>query len=227
MLDISITNSAIYQDKYGKSSVLSSSSLKPSSCSVPTYPLTGKFRASMAGMIEGSPVICGGRDEDEYSSACFKLIPNQWKQMPSLNEKRAYGSSSVFSNGSLWITGGCKSFGDHMSSSEVLDLGYCAWRSGPNLPMSISWHCVIQMNSTHIFLAGGYGNNSSNNHAFFYNDNKFEQLPEDINVSLGRASQTGLGKAIFFIVARLVWREVFSIRCQTGLARGIYITSPD
>ena len=64
-----------------------------------------------------------------------------------------------------------------MSSSEVLDLGSGAWRSGPNLPMSISWHCVIQMNSTHIFLAGGYGNNGSNNHAFFYNDNKFEQLP--------------------------------------------------
>ena len=35
------------------------------------------------------------------------------------------------------------------------------------------------------------------------------------------------GEGHFYIVARLVWREVFSIRCQTGLARGISITSPD
>ena len=84
-----------------KSSVLTAPSLTPSSCSVPTYPLTGKFRGSMAGMIVESMVICEGRDNDEFSSACYKLISNRWKQMPSLKEKRAYGSSVVFPNGSL------------------------------------------------------------------------------------------------------------------------------
>ena len=134
----------------------------------------------MAGMIGESLFICGGRDTDEFSSACYKLIPNRWKQMPSLKEKRAYGTSSVFSNGSLWITGGFKSYGAHMSSSEVLDLGSRTWRSGPNLPIANSWHCVVQMNSTHTFFAGGYSTNGSNKHAFFYYDNKFERLPSMI-----------------------------------------------
>ena len=43
--------------------------------------------------------------------------------------------------------------------------------------MSNSFHCMVQINSSHTFLAGGYGNDGSNSHAFFYYDNKFHRLP--------------------------------------------------
>ena len=61
---------------------------------------------------------------------------------------------------------------------------------------------------------------------------KCRQIQEEANQARdkcesGKGFPDQSGEGHLYIVARLVWREVFSIRCQTGLARGIFITSPD
>ena len=158
------------------SQVLSLPSTNQSSCSVPEFPVGGVFRAAMAGVVGGRVMVCGGR-EKHYSQACYTLVEGAWEPAPGLLHPRAYGASVVLPNGSLWISGGSLSYNTYYSSSEIFSPGGASWGPGPDLPNKIAFHCMVQYNNSHTFIAGGYNDAGSSSDAFFYHDGIFQPLP--------------------------------------------------
>ena len=131
----------------------------------------------MAEVYDDKVTVCGGRDE-EYSSTCFSLQQGHWEPGPTLLVPRAYGASAILPDGSMWISGGSKSFSDYLSSSEILVSGSSIWAKGPELPTPVSFHCMLQFNSSHTFFAGGHSDAGSYSEAYFYYDGIFHPLSE-------------------------------------------------
>ena len=79
-----------------------------------------------------------------------------------MGEKRYYSDSALM-NGNLWIIGGSDG-SNHSKITEMYDYkpnGLGEWKKNLQLPTElqksgISSHCVVTLNSSNIFMAGGY-----------------------------------------------------------------------
>ena len=80
-----------------------------------------------------------------------------------MKEKRGYSSSVVLNDQTLWIVGG-ESGSRNRKSSKLfnttefitMDKNKTLHQSnGPELPFPISCHCMVQLNSSSIYLIGG------------------------------------------------------------------------
>ena len=60
-----------------------------------------------------------------------------------------------------------------LSTSEFISLDKPVPVGGPNLPFTISWHCMVQYNSNSIYIIGGKQNGSTSNKTWIVNPNKF------------------------------------------------------
>ena len=60
------------------------------------------------GLLNGSPLICGGKGSDIYLSECYKYNKTlrTWELHASLKTKRSNRPSSVMIQDTLWIVGG-------------------------------------------------------------------------------------------------------------------------
>ena len=60
------------------------------------------------GMLNGSPLICGGNGSDIYLSECYKYNKSlrKWELHATLKTKRSNRPSSVMIQDTLWIAGG-------------------------------------------------------------------------------------------------------------------------
>ena len=121
-------------------------------------------------------LFCGFSDQEK---GCFRynILENNWEiEQYSLLVNRSHASSVSFGNGSWIITGG-QTYSDFervpilLETSEILrDLEFI---QGPNLPISLSGHCSIQIDDNHIFIAGGYGDESHLMNSFILNITHF------------------------------------------------------
>ena len=79
-----------------------------------------------------------------------------------MEEKRYYSDSALI-KGNLWVIGGSDG-SNHSKITEVYEYepnGQGKWKNDLLLPIElqksgISSHCTININSTHVFMAGGY-----------------------------------------------------------------------
>ena len=50
------------------------------------------------------------------------------------------------------------------------------WKPGPSLPIPVAFHCMVQYNSSHTFIAGGHNDDGSSQAAYFYYGGTFHPL---------------------------------------------------
>ena len=112
-------------------------------------------------LTAGEPLLCGFSDQER---GCFRyqILENNWVlEEYSLLENRSHASSVSYDNNSWIITGGQTYTGGApvlLDSSEILRNH--EFTQGPMLPIPLSGHCSVKLNGSHIFISGGYGDQS-------------------------------------------------------------------
>jgi N-acetylneuraminic acid mutarotase len=95
------------------------------------------------------------------SNRCYSLENNNWVSFASLNSVRLGAAAAQLKDGKLLVTGG-SSVAElakiYLNSAELLTEG--GWESKiPTLPIPITYHCMIAVNSTTVMVIGGQQNN--------------------------------------------------------------------
>jgi hypothetical protein len=120
----------------------------------PNLPAT-VYRAIGGLGFKGNPIICGGVQNTYPSNKCYSLENNEWVSSASMNSIRAYAAAAQLKDGKLLVTGGYDDSGSALNSAEMLTEE--GWESNiPSLPVTISRHCMVTINSTTVMAIGGY-----------------------------------------------------------------------
>ena len=124
--------------------------------------------------FQDRPVICGGFDMTHlrYSLKCYSLESKEWIPSVELNRFRVFTdccSSSPFPSKTekLFVIGG------HNSQDSAEILTETGWKiiSQP-LPVLISRHCSVLVNSTTIMVIGGIQDGLTSTNTFYFNSEK-------------------------------------------------------
>ncbi len=126
-----------------------------SSCGqINDYPMVDTGMA--VGIFDGLIKSCGGYHDLDY---CYDYNPetNTWITSASLINNRQYPKSS-FING-IWLVSGDSTNSDDVPLTTEMWTG-TGFEAGPTLPIEMSYHCQLTINSTHVFFAdtGDTGN---------------------------------------------------------------------
>ena len=152
-----------------------------------SYPL--KMSAATGGLVNGSPVICGGygrangESSDNSQSSCysFDTLSQAWTLLAEMNTKRYY-PSSVVTNKGLWVTGGMNNGGHYLASTEYIYINGSVI-NGPNLPSARYGHCMVTLPDGNILIMGGYPSSNYRSTSIFNPEDKsFSQGPSLIHI---------------------------------------------
>jgi len=142
-----------------QSEVINLSTFSSTNCRIPKVPnIDGDWHSYVATMTPDGPLFCGG-NTGQYSSDvtnCRLLIKTGvWVDVPPSMEMRGprAGAAAVHFDNGWWVTGGHSSSQNTKSSTEIWDNK--TWRLHTPLPLALNKHCLVKVNSTHVFLAGG------------------------------------------------------------------------
>ena len=92
------------------------------------------------GLLQNSPIVCGGRDgQIKVSQDC--VVIGQQPEMKMI-EKRRDAASVALDQNTLWIVGGYNGRNE-LSSTEFIKLDQPSVK-GRDLPFTISYHSMIQ-----------------------------------------------------------------------------------
>merc|ERR1712179_251919 len=221
------------------SKVLGVPSFQLTNCSPPVFPYSphGIFWDYVARLTDAGPMFCGGVTNDFIgsSSACYLLGNNgTWVETKHMNSPRST-PAAVEVDGGWWVTGGSGESYEKLSSTEIWDGEN--WKNSVDLPKPLSGHCLVKINSSHVFLTAGYTNGSASTASYIYNGVDFIQVA-DIS---GHRSAPGCGLHDDYIIVVGGYKddttsELFSLRTLTwtegptspttrGFGSGIRITS--
>ena len=148
-------------------------------------PLGTRTLDATGGLLDGLPVICGG----EYDNQIHSIAKDQSKFLGQLSVKRVRAASVVLSNNTLWVTGGYGPSADEAIEIDEADEPTQAddadeadklkttefvtkdgqTSQGPDLPLPVSHHAIVPLNSGAFILIGGRGNSSGTH---FYEEKK-------------------------------------------------------
>merc|ERR1711915_187254 len=117
------------------------------------------------------------------------LSPEGWVEGQPMNEARAHAASVQL--GDKWMVSGGRRDGGSFSqvaSTELLSADG-SWSNYINLPKAMSRHCLVAINSTHIFMSGGNLNSfiSSTQSSAYIFDSVQEQWTEMENMAVARS----------------------------------------
>ena len=127
-------------------------------------PLGRRTDGATGGLLDGLPVICGGSNDNQIHS----IAKDQSKFLGQLSVKRFSAASVVLSNNTLWVTGGLGQSGRLKTTEFVTKDGQTS--QGPDLPLPVSEHGIVPLNSGAFILIGGLGGDRSATH--FYEEKK-------------------------------------------------------
>ena len=111
---------------------------------------------SIGGILQNQPLICGGRDSI-WKNFNNGIILGSNQEIPLIKGRR-YASSVVLNETRLLVTGGRDETWKDLNSSEFISLDQPP-EDGPKLPFTVSAHCMVQVDSTSIYLIGGCQDN--------------------------------------------------------------------
>lgn len=124
------------------------------------YPLT--ITDAVGGWLENRAVVCGGfcRQKKMYYNECYKMDPSvgNWSQIEPMPSPRA-GAAAVVIGKKLFITGG-QTEPFLMTKTTVVWDGD-TWDQGPDLPISLTDHCAVQLDDRTTLIAGGRQRNNN------------------------------------------------------------------
>ena len=91
---------------------------------------------------------------------------NKWISSVSMNSIRVDAAAAKLQNDTLLVTGGTDSLAD-LSSADMLTQE--RWETKiPSLPVIISDHCMVTVNSTTVMVVGGWQNEQLSNQTFYF-----------------------------------------------------------
>jgi hypothetical protein len=133
--------------------------------SLPNFPKTANN--AFGGLVfQDQPLICGGSGDGSVSKECHIYKNGAWNQFHDLNEARTY-MASVTLNSTIFVLGGGNNIAD-LNSAEIATMH--GWETVlPNVPVSqISFHCLVQLNSTTVIVIGGEQDRQINSPKTYY-----------------------------------------------------------
>ncbi len=87
---------------------------------------------------------------------------NQWVSSASMNSVRSFAAAAQLKDGQLLVTGGSS-----LNSAEMLTEE--GWESNmQSLPGTISYHCIVTVNSTTVMVIGGEQNGGYSGKTFYF-----------------------------------------------------------
>ena len=105
------------------------------------------------GLLEDTPVICGGRD---LNTECYMYdkASTTWQLLSNLVTGRRLFGAAIF-KGALWVTGGNNAnlSGLPLDSTEIIALDGTV-TSGTNLPKPRHGHCMVVTNNDEFMILG-------------------------------------------------------------------------
>ncbi len=136
----------------------------------PNFPAT--VWAAIGGLgIKGNPILCGGyQNFGINSNECYTLENNLWVSSAGMNSVRVYAVAAQLQDGKMLVTGGLDDSnagpnGTYLNSAEMLTEE--GWESNiPSLPVTITRHCMVTVNSTTVMAIGGRQNGVGHQNAF-------------------------------------------------------------
>ena len=117
----------------------------------PVFPIDVK--GVTGGLIGNTAIICGGRDASSYIDECYSLTSEKATLVTHMSVERLYMASIVLNDNTLWITGGFNNHTGNLASTEYVTETRTIF--GPNLPMALSHHAMVAINSTCSMVIGG------------------------------------------------------------------------
>ena len=130
-------------------------------------PLGRRTDEATGGLLDGLPVICGVENDKQIHS----IAKDQSKFLGQLSVRSRWNAASVvLSNNTLWVTGGFDQscLNPFKTTEFVTKDGQTS--QGPDLPLPVSHHAIVPLNSGAFILIGGNGGDSSGTH--FYEEKK-------------------------------------------------------
>ena len=130
-------------------------------CKTTYRDLESQREYAVGGLINETPIVCGGRNLPEYYDSCITF--GQTKTSIKMNEPRSSPASVVLNETTLWIMGGLAGRSRRLKSTELITLDPATSVNGPALPKALAGSCAVKYNDTHIYLTG------SANQVWIYN----------------------------------------------------------
>ena len=126
-------------------------------------------RYAVGGLIDSTPIICGGDDKDEKDQdSCFTYSQSKWTKTHTMTTKRYAPASVKLNDTTLWIMGGYNS-GAYLDSSEFIGLDSTVGNPGPKLPNPLEWSCAVKYSADKVYVIGGYDGSSILNKVLIFN----------------------------------------------------------
>ena len=142
-----------------------------------------RVRGATGGLLQNSPVICGG-DYGIFSYSKDCVVIGQPKMEMKMIEKRSDAASVMLNQGTLWIVGGHN--GSRLKSTEYIKFGQLSV-NGPDLPFKICGHSMIQYNEKSIYIIGGWQEYSFySNKTWIVDPTNGFQIKEGPSLNIGR-----------------------------------------
>lgn len=119
---------------------------------VSDYPfiITNSFGA----LVANKAVICGGNAGAVVTSVCYAYDPNNnaWDYAGAMAQERTRAAAATMSGDKMLVAGG-KSGENLLKTTEIFDGSNFA--AGPDIPVSVTEHCLVRLAGEKFFLAGG------------------------------------------------------------------------
>jgi hypothetical protein len=147
------------------------------------YPINRVEGASGGLLTNNNALICGGY---ERLDDCFSINHNGIKTTARLSQPRSFAASVVWNSTTLWMTGGYLDCSGRTKSTEFVQL--TGTTLGPDLPLELTYHCLVSLNDTTLLLIGGRlsGGTKSNATWFYHTDHNI--WTDGPSLILGRSS---------------------------------------
>ena len=156
---------------------------------------------SIGEILQNQPFICGGRDSN-LKNFNNGIILGSNQEIPLIKGRRL-ASSVVLNETRLLVTGGMDENGRDLNSSEFISLDQPP-EDGPKLPVIVSGHSMVQVDSTSIYLIGGWQDNKKSEKTWIIDakDNfAIKEGPPMNKPRVGHSSATmKLNNKVFIIV---------------------------
>ena len=134
----------------------------------PNYPI--RLVGATGGLIGDTVIICGGwYNVDE----CYSMTSEKATLFTHMSVGRFHAASIVINDNILWVTGGFSS-GYRLTSTEYVTV--TGTMPGPDLPIALSDHAMVEINSTFSMVIGGRYSNDFSALTFFYDRNEGEWI---------------------------------------------------
>ena len=173
---------------------------------------------SIGGILQNQPLICGGYDSN-WKNVNNGIILGSNQEIPLINGIW-FASSIILNETRLMVTGGRDENEKPLNSSEFISLDQPP-EDGPKLPFTAHGHCMAQVDSTSIYLIGGYQDHRKSEKTWIIDaKNNFaikEGPPMNNSRSRHSCATMRLNNKVFVIVVGDLWCKSHTEILDTSL----------